>query len=217
MLDSIYHIFTNHLWAPFVSLVEELEAKPAGIYVLIVILIVVATIQSKLILKKRLLQNLPSSTVEASDDKSKHKNKHQPIASNLKFLIITDKIFTLLCLSLVALIIGVCYVRFGSAISDFFKIDTSSKTTPSGTITTPSTTTTTPSTTTTQPTTTTTTTTYEAPKRLYYYCSCSGCWAEGCQQDGYSYGGYDANYYSYYYTLCKACKCNSFNATSSWR
>jgi len=209
MLDSIYHIFTNHLWAPFVSFVEELEAKPAGIYVLIVLLIVVATIQSKLILKKRLLQNLPSSTVEANDDKGKHKHKHQPITSNLKFLIITDKVFTVVCLSLVVLIIGVCYIRFSPAVSDFLKTDTSSETTPSDTTTTPGTTTTQPA--------TTTTTTYEAPKRLYYYCSCSGCWAEGCPRDGYSYGGYDSYYYYYYHSLCQACKCNSLNAGSFWK
>jgi len=213
MLDSIYHIFTNHLWAPFVSFVKELEAKPAGIYVLIIILIFISVTQSKLILKKRLLQNLPSSTVEASDDKKKSKHiKRQPITSNLRFLIITDRVLTLVCLSLVVLIIGVCYVRFSPAVSDFLKVDTTVETQ-----TDPTTTTTTPSTPTTQPTTTTTTTTYEAPKRLYYYCSCSGCWAEGCPRDGYSYGGYDSYYYYYYHSLCQACKCNSLNAGSFWK
>lgn len=209
MLDSIYQIYTQYFLAPYLLLVKELEIKPAGIYVLIAILIILTVAQSKII--KRTSPKAPSNPAVAADvhAKPKHQINH-PHQAKLKVL---DNFFTFSCLFVLSLIIGVCYIRFSPAVIDFLKTDT-----PTDTTTQPANTNTTTTPTTTTPTPTQQTVpTYQTTKRLYYYCSCSGCWAEGCQRDGYSYGGYNANYYSYYYTLCKACKCNSFNATSFWK
>lgn len=215
MLDFIYQAYMNYLWLPFVELVKYFESKPAGIYVLIVILIILSVIQSRMIKKNTLnTPAVPAVAARATNKKTKKKIIKTPNQKKYKIL---DKVLTFCCLFIVSLIVGVCYIRFSPAVIDFLKTDTPTDTTTqpanTNTTTTPTTTTTTPTPTPTQQT----APTYQTTKRLYYYCSCSGCWAEGCQQDGYSYGGYDANYYSYYYTLCKACKCNSFNATSFWK
>ena len=205
MLDSIYQIYTQYLLTPYLSLVKELEAKPAGIYVLIAILIILSVAQSKII--KRTPLKVPSSHAVAADIHAKPKHQiNNPHQAKLKVL---DKIFTFSCLFVLSLIIGVCYIRFSPAISDFLKTDTTPKT-PSGQTTTTGT-----------PTQTTTPTyktpTYTAPKRLYYYCSCYSCWAAGCPRNGYSYSGYDSSYYAYYHSLCQACSCNSLNAGSRWQ
>jgi len=213
MLDFIYQAYMNYLWLPFIELVKYFESKPAGIYVLIVILIILTVIQSRMI-KNNTLNTpvVPVVAANATDIKIKKKIIITPDQKKYKML---NKVLTFSCLFIVSLIVGVCFIRFSPAIIDFLKTDT-----PTDTITQPANT----NTTNTPAETTITTTptqqtapTYQTTKRLYYSCSCSGCWAEGCQRDGYSYGGYDANYYSYYYTLCKACKCNSFNATSFWK
>ena len=69
MLDFIYHTYIHYLQLPFISLVKQLESKPAGIYVLIAILIVVSTAQSK-IMKRNQLKALLSSTAVATDGQS---------------------------------------------------------------------------------------------------------------------------------------------------
>lgn len=208
MLDFIEQNYTNFIWLPFVNLVKQFESSPAGIYVLIAVLIIVATIQSKMI-KKIIPKTLTVSSetpIATAKAKPKHKiNTKQPSQMPLKLF---DKVFTLSCLFLVALIAGVCFVRFGPAISDFLKVEDTPSTPSSTDSTTPSS----PGTLTEQ-----TITTYQAPKQLYYFCSCSSCWADGCPRDGYSYSGYDSSYYYYYYSLCKACSCNSVYARSYWK
>ena len=199
MLDSIYQIYTQYILTPYLSLIKELEVKPAGIYVLIAILIILSVAQSRII--KRVPAKAPSSPDAAAEVHAKP--KHQINHSHQAWFKVLDKIFTLSCLFVLSLIIGVCYIRFSPAITDFLKTDTPTDTT---------TQTTTPGT-----PTQTTTPTYVAPKRLYYYCSCSSCWASGCPRNGYSYGGYDSSYYSYYHSLCQACSCNSLNAGSFWK
>jgi hypothetical protein len=108
------------------------------------------------------------------------------------------------------LILFVGYANFGSRISDFFKFDatTDTPTAPSNSKTTPGST----STPTQQ-----TAPTYQAPKQMYYSINCSGCWAESCPRNGYTYNGYDSYYYSYYTSLCRSCSCNNLNGRSFWK
>lgn len=54
------------------------------------------------------------------------------------------------------------------------------------------------------------------PKQLYYGGGCSGCYADACPRDGYSYGGYDVNMYNYYRSLCQQCQCTSSRWQSLW-
>lgn len=58
---------------------------------------------------------------------------------------------------------------------------------------------------------------YTAPKQLYYGGGCSGCYADGCPSNGYSYGGYDVNMYNYYRSLCQQCQCTDSRWQSLWR
>lgn len=203
MLDFIYLFYINYLWTPFLSLIKSLEKNPDSIFILIIILVIIAVIQTKMI--KRYLPK-PTHTPPTEVAKTYKKLKLKKLYSRQTVFILLDKLITFLCVFIIALIVGVVYIRYKPEITDFFKTNSSSETTPSNNQTT------TPSTTTQQ-----ITPTYRTEKRLYYYCSCSSCWAEGCSHNGYSYGGYDSYYYSYYYGLCKACRCNSFNAGSFWK
>lgn len=59
--------------------------------------------------------------------------------------------------------------------------------------------------------------TYTRPKQLYYSVSCSTCWSDACNHNGYSYGGYDSYWYTYYANLCQSCRCNNYKAQSFWK
>lgn len=59
--------------------------------------------------------------------------------------------------------------------------------------------------------------TNRSTKQLYYSVGCYDCYADSCVKNGYSYGGYDANYFSYIKSLCQSCSCNSLRAQSLWR
>lgn len=199
MLDFIYQTYIHYIYSPFFSLIRHFEGKPAGIYVLVVVFIVLSIVQAKF--KK--INSSQTSLKAASNQKSA---KQQAIASRKTLFVVTYKVVNLLTLIVILLIIGVCWIRFGPAVTKFFKESNTTKT-PSST--TNSTTPTTP----TQQTTPTTQTT----KRLYYSCNCSSCWKEGCPHNGFNYAGYDEYSYLYYKSLCQACSCNSFNARSFWR
>jgi len=123
---------------------------------------------------------------------------------------IIPKLIDLLTALVLVLVLIVSYHRFAPAIANFLKTNNSTNTTS----------------TTKKPTTKTnakstsgqqTTPSYQAPKQLYYSVSCSSCWSEGCSHNGYSYGGYDSYYYSYYRNICKACSCNDYKSFSFWK
>jgi len=205
MLDYVYQFWINNLWLPFFSATIYLESKPAGIYVLIVILVVLAVIQTKIIKNKP-----PKTSTTQNEAESKHnKRTNKELVFTHKALIfkMLDGVLTIVCLFLLALIVGVCYVRFAPEVSEFFKDNNSQ----------PSNNSTTSPTTNTQKQNTTTTPVYQAPKQLYYFCSCSGCYATGCSRNGYSYSGYSETSYLYYRSLCQACSCTSYYARSYWR
>lgn len=128
---------------------------------------------------------------------------------NIKIQII-PKLIDLLTAIVFILVLIVSYHRFAPAITSFFKTNSSTNTT--------STTKTNTKTGTSSSTSShKTTPSYQAPKQLYYSVSCSNCWSEGCSHNGYSYGGYDSYYYSYYRNICKACSCNDYKSFSFWK
>lgn len=59
--------------------------------------------------------------------------------------------------------------------------------------------------------------TYQAPKQLYYSVSCSSCWAEDCNHNGYSYSGYSEVLYYQNKQYCQICNCNDLKSQSFWR
>lgn len=114
------------------------------------------------------------------------------------------KLIDFIVAMIVILLVIVAYNIFSPAISEFFK------TTPSTDITTPTNTTKgTESTPSEQST--------PSAKQLYYGGGCSGCYADSCPRNGYSYGGYDVNMYNYYRSLCQQCQCTSSRWQSLWR
>lgn len=111
---------------------------------------------------------------------------------------------------IIILLIIVAYNVFSPALSKFFKTDTSTNSS--------TTTKTKPKATTgTESTPTQTTPSTQTTKQLYYGGGCSGCYADACPSNGYSYGGYDVNMYNYYKSLCQACQCTSSRWQSLWR
>lgn len=59
--------------------------------------------------------------------------------------------------------------------------------------------------------------TYQAPKKLYYSVSCSSCWAEDCNHNGYSYSGYSEALYYQNKQYCQICNCNDIKSQSFWK
>ena len=117
------------------------------------------------------------------------------------------KLIDFIVAMIVILLIIVVYNIFSPTISGWFKstpsTDTSTPTnTTNGTESTPS---------------QQSTPSYTEPKQLYYGGGCSGCYADGCPRNGYSYGGYDVNMYNYYRSLCQQCQCTSSRWQSLWR
>ena len=128
------------------------------------------------------------------------------ISQKIKFL---PQLFNLVLGMVIVLLLAVAYFKYEPNITAFFKSNNSSTnqtTSPSknnsGTKSTPS-----------QPS----TPTYQAPKQLYYSVSCSSCWNETCNHNGYSYGGYLESYYIYYKNLCQSCSCNNSRSQSFWK
>ena len=208
MLDYIYQVWVHNIWLPYISTIKYLESKPAGIYVVIIVLVILAIIQTKLIRYKT--PKTPETKEKAETTHKKKTKKEITLARKQLIFKLLDFIFTIACLVTVALIVGVCYLRFSPAISDFFKDDTK----PTNNT---KTTTTTTDDNTQKQNTTDGTTQIQTPKQLYYFCSCSGCYAEGCPRNGYSYSGYSETNYLYYRSLCQACSCTSSYARSYWR
>jgi len=129
-----------------------------------------------------------------------------------KFL---PKVINVFMILMILLLMTVTYFKYKTNIDAFFKTDTNStkqdspptKKNPSSSPTTK-----------TQPTPSQPSVpSSQTQKQLYYAVSCSTCWNEACPRNGYSYGGYDAYWYSYYHGLCKGCECNDFKAQSLWR
>jgi len=128
---------------------------------------------------------------------------------------ILPKVIGIVNAVIIILLLIVAYNIFSPSLIKFFK------TTPSNNSSTPKKTTPTssPSTqgTTSEQPTSDSTSTSTTSKQLYYGGGCSGCYADTCPRDGYSYGGYDVNMYNYYRSLCQACQCTSSRWQSLWR
>ncbi|MCL5094323.1 MAG: hypothetical protein M1355_04295 [Patescibacteria group bacterium] len=131
------------------------------------------------------------------------------LSQKIKFL---PQLFNFVIVVTAILAIAVSFFKYGPNIDELFKsigITNTETPTPtqqnnsnSGTKKTPS-----------QPS----TPSYQAPKQLYYSVSCSSCWNQGCNHNGYSYGGYLESYYIYYKNLCQSCSCNNSRSQSFYR
>jgi hypothetical protein len=206
METAIYNLYINLVYLPFVSLLKFLESNPNYFYVLIVLFIVLIYIKGKLFPPK-----IPAVPIQP-DPNAKEKIPDAPTPKPKLYARVFPNVLDFLTIFTLILILFVGYHNYGPAISDFLKTS-DTKVTPAAPATTPGTNQT-PST---QTTPKQTTPTYQAPKQLYYAVSCYGCWADSCPRDGYSYGGYEAYYYSYYKALCDACNCNSSKSQSFWK
>lgn len=184
-------LFTTWIYLPFMSLAQSIEKNPYGLYILIGVFIVLASIKGK---------NSQTNTTPEKPVKS------NIIKRTLPRLVDALTIFAAILIAVVA------FQQFKPAFSAFLKPTTTTNTSPS---------TKTPATNSTRGTqrtpTQNTTPTYQAPKQLYYSVSCSSCWNEGCNHNGYIYNGYDANSYNYYRNVCSVCTCNNVRAQSFWR
>ena len=128
------------------------------------------------------------------------------VRSKVKLHRILPKVIDPISASLAILIAIVAFFRFGPTVSEYLKKNSASSESST--------------TKTSQPASqnqSTTKPTQQTTKQLYYSVSCYNCYADGCNRNGYSYGGYSAEYWNYYRNICQNCRCSDFKSFSFWK